>query len=210
MRIAVLGAGNVGGGIGRAWARAGHQVVFGVPNPADPKAQTAIGDTNATVASVAEAAAAADVVLLATPWPAVQDALKAAGDLAGKLLIDATNPLTADFSWLEDGYSVSGAERVAQWAPGASVFKAFNQTGAETMANPAVYAAKPVMFVCRDDESRKPDALRLVAETGFEAVYAGALRAARLLEPYGMLWITLAHAQGLGRDFAFTLQRHTP
>ncbi len=208
MNIAVLGAGNVGGGIGRAWAKAGHRVVFGVPDPADPKAQAAVGDTGATVSAVADAAAGAAVILLATPWPAVQDALRTAGDLTGKIVIDATNPLKPDFSWLEDGYNVSGAERVADWAPNAAVFKAFNQTGAENLADPTVYAARPVMFVCGDDAAGKNDVLRLVSDVGFEAIDAGPLRAARLIEPYGMLWITLAHAQGLGRNFAFTLQRH--
>ena len=208
MDIAVLGAGNVGGGIGRAWAKAGHRVVFGVPDPADPKAQSATGDTTATVSTVADAAAGAEVILLATPWPVARDALQAAGDLSGKIVIDATNPLTPDFSWLEDGYTVSGAERVAGWAPGAAVFKAFNQTGAENLADPSVYATRPVLFVCGDDAARKPEIMHLVADVGFEPIDAGPLRAARLIEPYGMLWITLAHAQGLGRKFAFTIQRH--
>ena len=209
MDIAVFGAGNVGGGIGKAWAKAGHAVTFGVPNPQDPKVQALIASIpqSAKAASVREAAAASSVILLATPWPAAQIAIAGAGDLSGKILIDATNPLRPDFSWLEDDYTVSGAERVAQWAAGASVFKAFNQTGAENMADPSGYTNRPVMFTCGDDEARKPQVMRLIEEIGFEAVDAGPLRAARLIEPYGMLWITLAHARGLGRNFAFAIER---
>jgi predicted dinucleotide-binding enzyme len=209
MDIAVLGAGNVGGGIGKAWAQAGHTVTFGVPNPQDSKVQDLIASIpeTAKAATPRDAAAAAPVILLATPWPAAQSAITSAGGLSGKILIDATNPLLPDFSWLEDNYSISGAERVAQWAAGASVFKAFNQTGAENMADPSTYANRPVMFTCGDDAARKPEVLRLIEEIGFEAVDAGPLRAARLIEPYGMLWITLAHARGLGRDFALAIER---
>ncbi len=211
MHIAVFGAGNVGGGIGKAWAKAGHAVTFGVPDPHSDKVQALIASIpqGAKAAGLHDAAAAASAILLATPWPAAQGAIGEAGDLTGKILIDATNPLLPDFSWLEDDYSVSGAERVAQWAPGAAVFKAFNQTGAENMADPTSYADRPVMFTCGDDEARKPEVLQLIEDIGFEAVDAGPLKAARLIEPYGMLWITLAHARGLGRDFAFALERRT-
>lgn len=210
MDLAVIGAGNVGGGIGRAWARAGHQVTFGVTRPDADHAKLTDGlpqGVEVRVASVPEAAAHADVVLLATPWPAVRAVIDSAAGLDGLTVIDATNPLLADFSWLEDNYTVSGAERIAQWAPKASVFKAFNQTGAENLTDPSGYPATPVMFVCGDDNQRKPNVLALVTDAGFASVDAGPLRAARLLEPYAMLWIHLAHAQGLGRDFAFTLQR---
>ena len=209
MQLAIFGAGNVGGGLGRVWARAGHSIAFGVPEPQSPNVRDLLATIpqGATAGSLREAAASASVIVLATPWPAVQQAIASAGDLSGKVVIDATNPLRADFSWLEDDYSISGAERVAEWARGASVFKAFNQTGAENMADATSYATRPVMFICGDDTARKPDVLHLAEDAGFETVDAGALRVARLLEPYGMLWIHLAHAQGMGRDFAFSLQR---
>ncbi|MBV9748685.1 MAG: hypothetical protein JO157_07715, partial [Acetobacteraceae bacterium] len=89
----------------------------------------------------------------------------------------------------------------------AKVFKTFNQTGFETMADTRPYAARPVMFVAGDDEAAKPMVLGLVADAGFEAVDAGGLRAARLIEPLAMLWIELARKRGFGSDFAFTLQR---
>src|ERR1700731_2109716 len=139
MKISILGAGNVGGTLGLSWARKGHDVFFGVPLPGDAGTQrllTTIG-SRARAGTVAEAAAAGDVIVLATPWPATRDAIQAAGNLAGKVVVDCTNPLKEDFSGLALGYTTSGAEQVAEWATGAKVFKAFNQTGFNIMADPA-------------------------------------------------------------------------
>lgn len=211
MRIAVLGAGHVGGTLGRAWAAKGHRVRFGVPDPDNPGSAGSLPamplTANVEVRNVADAVTDAEVVVLATPWPAVREALRACGDLSGRILIDCTNPTRPDFSWLEDGYAVSGAERVAEWARGASVFKAFNQTGWENMADPVYDGWRTVMFTCGDDEAAKPAVLRLVEDVGFEAVDAGPLLVARLLEPLAMLWIHLAHGQSLGREFGFALLR---
>lgn len=211
------GAGNVGNALGQAWARAGHEIIFGVQMPNGPQMRTLVAGmpsgTRVSVINVKAAARDSEVVVLAVPWSAVPSVLRECGEgLAGKLLIDVTNPLKPDFSGLEDDYRVSGAERVAGWAPSASVFKASNQTGSENMADPTGYAAvtgsiRPVMFACGNDAARKPDMLRLIEDAGFEAVDAGGLESARLLEPFGMLWIRLAHAQGLGRSFAFGLLR---
>ncbi|MGH6836008.1 MAG: NADPH-dependent F420 reductase [Methylocella sp.] len=209
MKISILGAGNVGGTLGRAWARKGHDVFFGIPNPQDPKTQellTTIG-SKARAGTVAEVAAAGDVIVLATPWPATRGAIQAAGNLAGKVVVDCTNPLKPDATGLTLGYTTSGAEQVAEWANGAKVFKAFNQTGFNIMGNPAFDGERAVMFVCGDDAAQKPTVLKLAADIGFEAIDAGNLAIARILEPYGMLWIHLAYAQGMGRDFAFVLHR---
>src|SRR5262249_43593346 len=88
-----------------------------------------------------------------------------------------------------------------------SVFKAMNQTGADNVIKPTFKGGKPVMFVCGDDETRKPVVLGLVAELGFETIDAGGLAVARLLEPYGLLWIHLALRRKLGRDFALGFVR---
>jgi 8-hydroxy-5-deazaflavin:NADPH oxidoreductase len=116
-------------------------------------------------------------------------------------------PLKEDFSGLALGYTTSGAEQVAQWAAGAKVFKAFNQTGFNIMENPAFDGQRAVIFVRGDDAAQKPTVLQLATDIGFEAIDAGGLAIARLLEPYGMLWIHLAYAQGMGRDFAFVLHK---
>ena len=209
MRIAVIGAGSVGGTLGKGWAERGHQVTFAVKDPADAKLRSLLGSIKgkADAKPVRDAARDAEVVVLATPWDANADAIRAAGDLAGKILIDVTNPLKPDLSGLALGHDTSGAERVAAMAKGARVFKALNQTGFENMANPAYPAGKAVMFVAGDDPAGKKTVLELVSGLGFEAVDAGNLQAARLLEPLAMLWIHLMVHQKIGRSFAFGLMR---
>ncbi|OBH07176.1 dinucleotide-binding enzyme [Mycobacterium sp. E2699] len=202
MKIAIIGAGNVGRALGAAWG-VGHDVSYGVRNPDDPK----FSDLGAPVAANEAAAGGSDVVVLCTPWSNTQEAVLACGDLTGKILIDCTNPLTADLTALTVGHTTSGAELVAQWAPGARVCKAMNQIGAPLMNHPRL-PGTPVMFVCGDDAA-KDVAIALVAELGFETVDAGDLGVARLLEPYGLLWIHLALRRGFGANFAFALLRET-
>ena len=103
------------------------------------------------------------------------------------------------------GHNTSGGEQVAVWASGAAVFKTLNQTGAENIDKAALFPIRPVMFVAGDDQSRKPIVLSLIAKLGFEAVDAGPLRIARLLEAYGMLWIDQALNRRRGQSFAFAL-----
>jgi predicted dinucleotide-binding enzyme len=206
MKIAIIGAGSVGGTLGSAWAARGHQVRFGVNDPTDGKVEAVLRSARGARADNVRAAAQfGEIVVLAVPFDAVETVLKAAGDLTGKIVIDCTNPLTPDFRELSVGFSTSGGEQVAALAKGASVFKTLNHTGFANMAEPVFDHHRSVMFVCGDDEAHKAVVIELVAELGFEVVDAGALKIARLLEPLAMLWIHLAHGQGLGRDFAFAL-----
>jgi predicted dinucleotide-binding enzyme len=208
MKIAVIGTGSVGGTIGRRLAELGHSVSFGVRNVLDADAKALIGTIrgNARLASVANAAKDAEVVVLATPYAANAAAIAAAGNLSGKILIDVTNPIGPDFS-LATGFTTSGAEEVAKLAPRAKVFKAMNQVGFEVMANPGFAGGKPVMFVAGNDPAGKAVVLELVSSLGFEAIDAGELAIARLLEPYAMLWIHLMARRNQGRNFAFALLR---
>ena len=206
MRIAIIGAGNVGGALGKGWARTGHLITYGVPYPADDKHRTtAEAAGGAGVFSVARVVQQAEAIVLAVPFDAVGKALAAAGDLRDRLLIDVTNPLRMGPDGLELslGFDSSAAEHVASLTPGAAVFKTLNQVGFEVMANTAGYAAAPVMFVAGDDARRKPIVIGLVGDLGFHPVDAGGLRVARLLEPYGMLWIHMALDRKAGRDNAF-------
>ncbi|HXX51261.1 MAG TPA: NADPH-dependent F420 reductase [Xanthobacteraceae bacterium] len=208
MKIAVIGAGSVGGTLGRRWAELGHTVCFGVRDVADADAKALVGRIkgDARLAGVSDAANDAEVVVLATPYAANPAAIAAAGDLSGKVLIDVTNPIGAGFS-LAVGFSTSGAEEVAKLAPRARVYKAMNQVGFEVMADPTFAAGKPVMFVAGDDAAGKKVVLELVSALGFEAIDAGELAIARLLEPYAMLWIHLMARRNQGRNFAFSLLR---
>jgi predicted dinucleotide-binding enzyme len=115
--------------------------------------------------------------------------------------------LTPDFSALEIGHTTSGAEQIAAWAPGARVCKAMNQIGAPMMNHPRLPSA-PVMLICGDDDDAKQITGGLVSELGFETLDLGDLTTARLLEPYGLIWIHLALRRGLGTDFAFGLLRN--
>jgi predicted dinucleotide-binding enzyme len=208
MKIAIIGAGSVGGTLGRRWAELGHSVCFGVRNVGDADARALIGAINgdARLASPGDAAKDAEVVVLATPYAANAAAVTAAGDLSGKILIDVTNPIGANFS-LAVGQTSSGAEEVAKLAPRAKVYKAMNQVGFEVMADPVFAAGKPVMFVAGDDAAGKKVVLELVSSLGFETIDAGELAIARLIEPYAILWIHLMARRNQGRNFAFSLLR---
>jgi predicted dinucleotide-binding enzyme len=208
MKIAVIGTGPVGGTLGRRWAELGHAVSFGVRDLADAAANALIAEIRgkARLARVPDAVKDADVVVLATPYAANAAAISAAGDLAGKIVIDVTNPIGADFS-LAVGFTTSGAEELQKLAPGARVYKAMNQVGYEIMADPAFAAGKPVIFVAGDDAAGKQVVLDLVSALGFEAIDAGELVVARLIEPYAMLWIHLMARRKMGRSFAFSLLR---
>jgi predicted dinucleotide-binding enzyme len=209
MQIGIIGAGNVGGTLGRAWAGKGHAVMFGVRNPADAKVKSLLAQAGAgaTAGKVAEAAAHGEVVALATPWQAAREALQGAGALSGKVLLDCTNPLKADLSGLELGHTTSGGEQVAASASGARVVKIFNTTGFNNMADPHYGEGAATMFFAGDDAAAKAVATRLAADLGFDPVDVGPLVQARLLEPLALLWIYLALVRGEGRDIAFRLMR---
>jgi predicted dinucleotide-binding enzyme len=209
VKIGIIGAGSVGGTLGKGWAKKGHQVYFGVRKPQDQETLDLLKEAGngAKAGSPAEAAAFGEVVVFATPWPATEAAMKSAGDLSGKIVIDCTNPLKADLSGLELGHTTSGAEQVAAWARGAKVVKAFNTTGSNNMAAPVIQGIPTVMFVCGDDQPAKSSVLRLASDLGFDVVDAGPLTQARLLEPWALLWISLAVKSSLGREFGFALLR---
>jgi 8-hydroxy-5-deazaflavin:NADPH oxidoreductase len=207
MRIAVIGAGSVGGTLGKAWSSKGHEITWGVRTPADENSRKLADAGKGRVATVAAAAKSAEVVALTVPYDAVQDAVRAAGDLSGKVLLDCTNPLLPDLSGLKVGHTTSAAEQVAASAPNAKVVKIFNTTGFGNMADPHYPGGALTMFYCGDDADAKKKAASLAAELGFDPVDAGPIAIARLLEPLAMLWINLAVKQGWGMDFGFRLVR---
>jgi predicted dinucleotide-binding enzyme len=209
MRIAIIGAGNVGGTLGRAWAKAGYEVMFGVRDPSSRKVAALLATTGgrATAGPVAEAATFGTVVALCTPWDSTESAVRGSHDLAGKILLDCTNPLENDLSGLAVGRTTSGAELIASWAPGARVVKAFNTTGFENMADPDFGGRAATMFIGGDDAAANAIASELARAIGFDPVVAGPLAMSRLLEPLALLWIKLAVVQGYGTRIAFQLDR---
>ncbi len=208
MKIGIIGSGNVGKTLGEAWAKKGHQVLFSFSRDLHTLRAYAAGlGENASAGTPAEAVTYGEVVLFAPPWPAVEDALQAAGSLKGKILIDCTNPLKPDLSGLALGHTTSAGEEIARRVTGARVVKAFNTTGAENMKSPQFGSQRAAMLICGDDAGAKAVVSDLVRDVGFELVDAGALHIARLLEPLAMLWIHLAYGQQMGTGFAFGLLR---
>ena len=209
MKIGIIGAGNVGGTLGRRWAENGHAVFFASRDPKSEsvKQLVAAAGAGARSGTNAECAAASEVLLLSTPWPATQEALKNCGDLKDKILIDATNPLAPCLDGLTVGCTDSAAEQIAAWAPGARVVKALNTVGFNIMADPSFAGGPVAMFYCGDDTDAKTIVEGLISELGFEALDAGPLKQARLLEPFALLWITLALKYGYGREIGFELLR---
>jgi 8-hydroxy-5-deazaflavin:NADPH oxidoreductase len=209
MKIAIIGAGNVGSALGAGWAKAGHSIVFGVRDVNKPSLKAMCAQIGASAASPADAASRGDVVVLALPWNVAENAVKALGDLKGKVVIDSMNPLAMKDGalGLERGYTTSGAEAVASWLPGAKVVKTFNQVGAEMMMAGDRFATPPVMFLAGDDDAAKSTVAQLVTDLKFEALDAGSLKQARILEPFAMVWINQALLRGLGRNWAFGVIR---
>lgn len=202
MQIAILGAGRVGTTLGRRLAAAGHAVTYAVRDPASAKYQDL-----SPRAPVADACAAAEVIVLTTPWAAAQAAIASAGDLTGKVLVDATNPIGPGMV-LTHGTSDSGAEQVARWATGARVVKAFNSIGMEVMANPVFATGRSVLWTCGDDAAAVARVVELGASIGFEPVVLGPLARARFQEPAALVWITASAT--LGREFSWGVLRRSP
>lgn len=218
MQIAILGSGMVGGTLGLRWAALGHAVTFGTRDPSRGAGAIKGLDAGAPlpphvrVASIDDAVRDADVVVLATPWNAVAPLVSAqASALAGKVLLDATNPLGPGFALQHGPQGESGAEQVQALAPQARVVKIFNTTGYANMAEPRYAGEASVMFFAGTDASAKDVAAELAASLGFESIDAGSLTRARQLEHLAVLWITLAYGgpgqPGLGRDFALRVVR---
>ena len=208
MSISIIGAGNVGMALGKAFTSRGEVVVFGVPEPAKYAQAVAGLGALATINSVEHAADASDLVILAVPYPAAVTLAQSRSDWKGKVLVDATNPLAAGLAGLSVGTTTSGAENIAHAAKGARVVKAFNTTGAENMEDTHYAKGTPFMPVCGDDAEARARVVALATLIGFDAVDCGDLSAARYLEPFAMTWIHMAIKLGLGRRFAFArLQR---
>ena len=205
MKITVIGAGNMGSAFVKQLTRAGHQVSV-TARDAAKAAQVAAAYPGARAVPAAAAAEGADVVVLATAYGDAANALKAVGDLKGKVVIDITNPLTADYMGLTIGHSTSAAEEIAKSVPGAEVVKAFNTVFAQVLAEGADFGngRKVSVFVAGDSERARQTAAAVAESMGFAVVDAGSLKNARYLEPLAGLNIYLGYGAGLGTGIAPT------
>jgi predicted dinucleotide-binding enzyme len=205
MRIAIIGTGKVGSAIARGLKGQDHALVLGSRSLEDAASQALTREVGATLASPPEAAAQADIVILALPWTAAEGAVRALGTLAGKTVIDCMNPLgmVGGALGLTVGHTDSGGEMLQRWLPQAHVVKALNQVGAEMMADNSTLPHRPVMFMAGNNEAAKAQVASLLADLGFEPLDAGDITKSRILEPFAMVWINQALFRGKGRKWAF-------
>jgi hypothetical protein len=199
MRIAIIGAGDVGGGLGAAFAGIGHDIVFGVRDPGSLKTAAALAAIPSAIAtSAAEAVDGADVVVFALRWGAVPATVESMPSLAGRVVIDAMNRFDGD-------PARSTTQDLADLLPGARIAKAFNTIGFENYATARDRAVPAAMFVAGDDADAKRVAMDLAAALGFAAEDAGGLANAKALEMMVPVWFALARTHGRGVGFAVSL-----
>jgi predicted dinucleotide-binding enzyme len=204
--IAIIGSGQIGRGLARAWRRAERTIVFGAREPNGPELVALANEIGASRATIAEAIERADVVTLAMPFDAI-DGVAASGSFENKIVIDCANALARRWA-LKYGHTTSGAEEIAKKLPGARVYKSFNAQGAENLADPIYGGVRASNFFCGDHPDGKKLVASLIEDVGFEAVDAGPLENARLLEPLMLLWIAASQTTGT-RDIAFKLLRRS-
>lgn len=199
MKVSIIGAGNMGSGFAKQFSAAGHTVR--IASRTGEKAEAlARRYPNTTAVAPGAAAADAEVIVLATGYGDVADALGALGDISGKVIVDATNPLTADYMGLSVGHRTSAAEEIAKLAPQSKVVKAFNTLFAQVLGDGPAFANGAVapVFYAGDDASAKARVASLIESIGFKPVDAGALKNARYLEPLAGLNVYFGYGAGLG------------
>ena len=205
MKVTVIGAGNMGSAFVRQLVKAGHQVSVSARDAAKA-AQVAAAHPGAQAVAAAGAARGADIVVLATGYADAAAALRTADVQPAQVVIDITNPLTADYMGLTLGHSTSAAEEIAKAVPNANVVKGFNPLFAPVLAEGADFGAGRTasVFLASDSAEAKAAATSLAQTLGFEVVDAGALKNARYLEPLAGLNIYLGYGAGLGTAIAPT------
>lgn len=204
MKIRILGAGNMGSALATQLVRAGHEVQISARSL--EKAQAVATATGARAVPADAPPSAGTVVILATGYADAVKAGQQLGTLSGTVVIDITNPLTADYMGLTLGHSTSAAEEIAKAFPGAEVVKGFNTLFAQVLADGPAFAGGqvPPVFVASDSARAKQAAVALAESIGYRAVDAGALKNARYLEPLAGLNIYLGYGAGLGTAIAPT------
>jgi 8-hydroxy-5-deazaflavin:NADPH oxidoreductase len=201
MKIAILGAGNIGATLGKKWLAAGHELVFGVRDSTSLKTKTALENTGGKIpaVSVEEAVRFGEVILLSVPWGKVPEVLTAnAAGLANKIIVDATN----NFS----GPVISNLDLIREQVPTAVLYRAFNSLGWEVFANPQFGEVQVDMFYCGPEGPQRKAMDELITEIGLRPIWIGDNDRAAIVDHMGSLWIALV-AQGgwQRRHIAFKL-----
>jgi len=202
MKVAVIGKGRVGAAIAPVIARSGHDVVYGVRDPADPKYA---GDDGVALKSMADAGGWAEAILLAIGFDAIDSALAELGPITGKILIDPINPYDFRNNLAPLLPADRSAAAVLQGKTDAVVVKALNQVGSAVMANAPDRRIRPLQFVAADDAAARASVIALLADCGFDARDAGGLDYARELEGMARLWIAQAFFHGMAPGTGWAL-----
>jgi predicted dinucleotide-binding enzyme len=213
LRIGILGSGLMGSKLGTLFARAGHEVVFSYSHsPRKLKRLAREAKGRARAGTPREAALDADALLLAVHWSRVDDVLKQAGDLSGKVIVTCSLPMNSNDTALAVGHRSSGAEAIAKKARKASVVSAFGTVPSEVFFD--VFRARrrsrrrPSLLYCGDDADAKEVAARLIRDIGFEPTDVGPLHAARYLEPFALAMAQVAYEGSGGPEVAYRIERY--
>ena len=200
-RIGIIGAGNMGRAFATRLVAAGHDVTVTATDPAHAEEAAAKAGAKARAVRPAGVARDVDLIILAVPYSAAAEALRGAGDVTGKTIVDISNPVTPDYSGLAFGFSTSAAEEIQKVVPTAKVVKAFNTIFAQVLGGEPDGSRAQVLYA-GDDAGAKAAVRALIESAGFEAVDSGPLANARLLEPLGMLNIYIGYSGGRGTGIA--------
>ena len=211
MRVGILGSGLMGGTLGTLFARAGHDVVFSYARSEQKLKRLAReAQGKARAGTPAEAARDADALVLAVHWSRVDDVLKQAGDVSGKVIVSCSLPMNADDTDLVIAHTSSGAEELARKIQRAHVVSAFGTVPNEVLFD--VFESKrkakrPSLVYCSDHQDAKTVAATLIRDVGFDPVDAGPLRIARYMEPFTLLIAQLAYEGKGGPELAYRFER---
>lgn len=193
IKVGVLGSGDVGKVLAGGFLGLGHSVMIGSRDREKLRDWAEKAGDGASAGTFEEAAQFGDIIVLATLGTGTQSAIELAGkdNFAGKVVIDATNPL--DFSTgapkLSVGWNDSLGEQVQRWIPGAKVVKAFNTVGNALMINPQLPGGPPTMFMCGNDDDAKKIVSQISQHFGWEVADLGGIESARYLEPMCLVWV---------------------
>ena len=196
MKIGIIGSGQVGQVLAKAFINEGFEVMLGTRNIAKPEVVKFKSDNSAIqIGNFDQTAKFGEMIVLATGGTVTEEAIKLAGhsNFSGKIVIDTTNPIAKAppengvlkyFTTLDD----SLMERIQQWIPEAKLVKAFNSVGNALMYKPGFAGGPPTMFICGNDEEAKKKVSGILRAFGWEAEDMGKVEAARAIEPLCILW----------------------
>jgi 8-hydroxy-5-deazaflavin:NADPH oxidoreductase len=201
-KIGIIGAGNMGSAFATRLGASGHDVTITAKDPAHAEKAAAAAGGGVRAVPPDQIARDAELLILAVPYGAAVEALRGAGDMGGKTVIDITNPLTPDMSALVVGHTSSAAEEIQKAVPGARVVKAFNTVFAQVLGSRTGQGSRVQVLFAGDDDAAKGAVREVIESAGFEPVDAGPLANARYLEPLGMLNIYLGYMAGRGTSMA--------